>query len=197
MGKTIKQKIATGIVLVAGGLGSLINGGCQTTPAQNMAVSGVSAQHMAATNPNLSYQQRQSLNSMGGLMGVLAQQEAMKEAAEAGKSETVVNVNVPQQQNYQQEEERIYTNNRGSQPYQPKLTRSDGGVFLINENGNKYYYVGRLNNETDTEYVFDRGKIVKKTSVLKIEFNKNGERILDVSREEILNPDYRIFPDTE
>jgi len=96
MKTTIKQKIVAGGI----GLSSLINGGCEMTPAQNMAVSGASTQHIAATSPNLSYQQRQSFGAMGGLLGVLSQQEAMKEAARQGKSE--VNVNVPQQQNYQQ-----------------------------------------------------------------------------------------------
>jgi len=103
MGKTIKQKIVTGIVAGGIGLSSLINGGCEMTPAQNMAVSGASTQHMAATSPNLSYQQRQSFGAMGGLLGVLSQQEAMKEAARQGKSEVNVNVSVPQKPVQQQE----------------------------------------------------------------------------------------------
>lgn len=85
--KTLTIIIASVALPVIGGLS-----GCETTPAQEMAVGGVSAQHIAATNPNLSYRQSKSLGAIGSLLGILSQQEAMKEAAREGKSEINVNV---------------------------------------------------------------------------------------------------------
>jgi len=143
--KNIKQRIGTGIVLVSAGLASLLNSGCEMTPAQSMAIGGASAQNIGATNPNLSYQQAQSLGAMGGLLGVLSHQEAMKEAAEAGKSETVVNVNVPQQQNYQhqaniQQQTAIYSTakqtNKGTNEFGVPRTgigkKNDIAIILCN-----------------------------------------------------------------
>lgn len=60
---------------------SFLNYGCELTPAQEMAAGSVSAQHTATTNPSLTYQQSGALGAIGGLLGILAQQESAKEAA--------------------------------------------------------------------------------------------------------------------
>lgn len=93
MKQTLKQRIGTGIVLAAAGLGSLVGlSGCETTPAQDYAISGVVSQNATTINPNISYRDSQIMGIGGGLLGVLAQQEAMKEAAREGKSEVNVNI---------------------------------------------------------------------------------------------------------
>ncbi len=57
-----------------------------------MSIGSAVAQN-EASNPNLSSQQAQSLGVTGNLLGVLAAQQAQKEAAEIGKTNVNVNVN--------------------------------------------------------------------------------------------------------
>ena len=74
--------------------GGLAVAGCDSSgnlyPSSQMAVGGVAAQHVATTNPNLTPNQVQGFGALGSLLGMVAQQEAMKEAARQGRSEVNV-----------------------------------------------------------------------------------------------------------
>lgn len=92
-----KNQNAGGLVgrCILAGACALGGAGCDTTPAQKGTIGGAMLQNIAVTDSSLTYNQAQSLGALGalgGLLGSLAHQEAMKEAARAGRSEVNVYV---------------------------------------------------------------------------------------------------------
>lgn len=91
--KTLRNIVLTGAGL-AGSLGLISNSGCDSYgnpyPSTQAAAGSVAAQHVATTNPNLTSNQVQGFGALGSLLGMVAQQEAMKEAARQGRSEVNV-----------------------------------------------------------------------------------------------------------
>ncbi len=91
--KTQKASGLVGRCLLGAGL-TLGSIGCESpgTPYRSTewAVGSVGLQHLATTDPSFTYEQSQSFAALGGLLGILAQQEAAREAAREVK--TQVNV---------------------------------------------------------------------------------------------------------
>jgi len=75
-----------GIGLLGGALafGSF---GCESDyQSTQLAAGSAAAQYSAATDPSLSYEDAQGLGVIGGLLGILSQQEVAREAAREGKT---------------------------------------------------------------------------------------------------------------
>jgi hypothetical protein len=126
-----KNLITLGLV----GLMSVFNCfniGCGT-PAQNQAVGGAAVQNIARTNPNLKPQQRQSLGAFGGLMGVLAQQQAMKEAAREVNAN-----NYKGQNNNQIIEDEVHT--VFGVTYGTIIKNDSNGIVMIDSKGNNHTF---------------------------------------------------------
>jgi len=81
---------------------SFFNAGCESSGdsynSTNLAVAGAAAKYSALNDPSLNSRQASGLGIIGGALGVLARQRAMKEAAREGRSEVNVYVNEPKQE---------------------------------------------------------------------------------------------------
>ena len=90
--KNLKQKIGIRIVLTGVGLGSLL-GGCESDyQSTDLAIGSAAAQYSATHDPSLSPKDAAALGAVGGLLGILSQQQAAREAAREGKTQLTVNV---------------------------------------------------------------------------------------------------------
>ena len=90
--KTLRNIVLVGTGL-AGSLGLISNSGCDSygNPygSTQAAAGSVAAQHIATTNPNLTPNQAQGFGALGSLLGMVSQQEAMREAARETNSSNI------------------------------------------------------------------------------------------------------------